>query len=550
MVRQKLQQILTAEQALPDSHDFREIEAIFEAMPKTELFLLGADELRAEIRTVRSLGAGDGVRVRFRPHGRGVWVTTILPRERFSGEVRDWIERLLAEHLGGPVVDYQLSLGEGEQASPSLLRRAGRQAAGRRRSDRATHRRARSFLGRSLARAPDRGLSRACAAARSPSATRPLHARTTRRQPRSPAAFNDIRHLEALTESAPVGIELANAVGRDADRFTLLKLYLRGEGIVLSDFLPLLENLGLRVFAEDSVALGEGEGRIVLVRFLVQDLRGQRARRQSRGADARAGDPRDPRRTGGERLAEPTGRRRRLRLARGRAAAHLPEPRLPGGRGAEPAGAERGAAATRRGGAGALRSVRGALRSRRAGAGEPGAGGPRAILEGARERGHGERGPDAPQLRLADRGHVAHQLLPPAVDPIIRSSASKCIRSVSSSCPSPARSTRSTCTAPRMEGLHLRGGKVARGGIRCSDRPDDFRAEILGLMKTQMVKNAVIVPVGSKGGFVVKRAKAGAEGAAEVRECYSTLMRGLLDLTDNIVRRRDRSAGSRRALRR
>ncbi len=88
----------------------------------------------------------------------------------------------------------------------------------------------------------------------------------------------------------------------------------------------------------------------------------------------------------------------------------------------------------------------------------------------------------------------------------------------------------------RMEGLHLRGGKVARGGIRWSDRPDDLRAEILGLMKTQMVKNAVIVPVGSKGGFVVKRAKAGAEGAAEVRECYSTLMRGVLDLTDNIVR--------------
>ena len=58
--------------------------------------------------------------------------------------------------------------------------------------------------------------------------------------------------------------------------------------------------------------------------------------------------------------------------------------------------------------------------------------------------------------------------------------------------------------SPRMEGCHLRGGKIARGGIRHSDRTDDYRTEILDLMKTQTVKNAIIVPVGSKGGFVVK----------------------------------------------
>jgi len=92
--------------------------------------------------------------------------------------------------------------------------------------------------------------------------------------------------------------------------------------------------------------------------------------------------------------------------------------------------------------------------------------------------------------------------------------------------------------SPRMEGIHLRGGKVARGGIRWSDRPEDFRTEILGLIKAQMVKNAVIVPVGSKGGFVVKRppATGGREAfLAEGIECYKTLMRGLLDITDNLV---------------
>ena len=92
--------------------------------------------------------------------------------------------------------------------------------------------------------------------------------------------------------------------------------------------------------------------------------------------------------------------------------------------------------------------------------------------------------------------------------------------------------------SPRMEGIHLRGGRVARGGIRWSDRREDFRTEILGLMKTQVVKNAVIVPTGSKGGFYVKRPplngtreQVQAEGIA----CYQTLMRGMLDITDNFV---------------
>ncbi|HEX9557342.1 MAG TPA: NAD-glutamate dehydrogenase domain-containing protein, partial [Reyranella sp.] len=90
--------------------------------------------------------------------------------------------------------------------------------------------------------------------------------------------------------------------------------------------------------------------------------------------------------------------------------------------------------------------------------------------------------------------------------------------------------------SPRMEGIHLRGGRVARGGIRWSDRPEDFRTEILGLMKTQMVKNAVIVPVGSKGGFYVKRPPSGGtreQVQAEGIACYKTLIRGLLDITDN-----------------
>jgi glutamate dehydrogenase len=92
--------------------------------------------------------------------------------------------------------------------------------------------------------------------------------------------------------------------------------------------------------------------------------------------------------------------------------------------------------------------------------------------------------------------------------------------------------------SPTVEGVHLRGGAVARGGLRWSDRPEDFRTEILGLMKAQMVKNALIVPVGSKGGFVVKRPPAGGDREAiqaNAIECYKTFLAGLLDITDNIV---------------
>src|SRR5436309_1404737 len=86
-----------------------------------------------------------------------------------------------------------------------------------------------------------------------------------------------------------------------------------------------------------------------------------------------------------------------------------------------------------------------------------------------------------------------------------------------------------------MEGVHLRAGKVARGGIRWSDRREDFRTEILGLMKAQNVKNVVIVPMGSKGGFVVKNPPADrAAFQREGVECYKTLLRGMLDITDNL----------------
>jgi glutamate dehydrogenase len=91
--------------------------------------------------------------------------------------------------------------------------------------------------------------------------------------------------------------------------------------------------------------------------------------------------------------------------------------------------------------------------------------------------------------------------------------------------------------SPQMEGIHLRGGPVARGGLRWSDRREDFRTEVLGLVKAQMVKNAIIVPVGAKGGFVLKRGNPADREAWQQLGiiCYKEFIRGLLDITDNRV---------------
>lgn len=91
----------------------------------------------------------------------------------------------------------------------------------------------------------------------------------------------------------------------------------------------------------------------------------------------------------------------------------------------------------------------------------------------------------------------------------------------------------------QVQGVHLRGGKVARGGLRWSDRHEDFRTEVLGLMKAQMTKNAVIVPVGSKGGFIVKQPPKDGGRDAFLEEgiaCYKRYLGGMLDITDNVIK--------------
>ena len=122
--------------------------------------------------------------------------------------------------------------------------------------------------------------------------------------------------------------------------------------------------------------------------------------------------------------------------------------------------------------------------------------------------------------------HAAHQLLADRADGAPKDWISFKIDSRAiDELPAPRPLVEIFVYSPRMEGIHLRGGRVARGGIRWSDRREDFRTEILGLMKAQMVKNAVIVPVGSKGGFFVKRPPRAAARASRSRPRASTATR-------------------------
>ena len=159
----------------------------------------------------------------------------------------------------------------------------------------------------------------------------------------------------------------------------------------------------------------------------------------------------------------------------------------------------------------------------------------RAGLRGAAALGDGDLGrPDPALFPRCRRCDATNKLLSSRAAARSSRSRSRVVRS--STCRVRARCTRCTCTALAWKVSHLRGAKVARGGIRHSDRADDFRTEVLGLQRTQTLKNTVIVPSGAKGGFVTKKQIANREeAAAEAKRQYEHFISGLLDVTDTYV---------------
>jgi glutamate dehydrogenase len=550
ILRHKLHQILDDAGVREGSHDYKEIITIFNSLPKEELFVTSAGEVGSDIRTVLTSYNTAGVRVTVRedPLRRGVSVMVIVPKDKFSGDARRAIEAALVGAFDGQVLNYHLALGSGDQArlhfhlavKPERLQGVEpaqlEETVGR--LIRSWTDRVREGLehvrpldeARRMARRYGEAFS-----AEYQAATDPV------------VAVEDILEIEDMrSDDVPMSIRLANRTVGGVD-ITEVKVYVRGHRIILSDFMPILENVGLRVIAVNPFELNEGrEVGVTLYSFAVQGRDGRQVDIANRGEllsetilAVRSGDVlNDPLnklvlgaglhwrevevlrayaayafQTGAvpSRMALPTALVQHPGIAR--ELFELFAARFDPATGASPTEREdissdiRAAFQGSLGGVASLADDR-ALRRLEA------------LISGTLRTNYYRRGGRAPSFRSGGVPYVSFKFSTRDIEFL--------------------RHTRLLYEvwvhSARMEGVHLRGSRVARGGIRWSDRPDDFRTEILGLVKTQMVKNAVIVPGGSKGGFVCRRQPAEAEARFEEgRDQYRTLIRGLLDVTDNLT---------------
>ena len=531
ILRKRLQQVLQAERVVPDSHEHREVVTVFDSLPKAELFAMSAEAIRAEIRTILAAERTGDVTVTFRPDGleRGVAVTVVLPRDAFSEAIRGRIRDALTARFAGTVVDDHLVLGEGTHARLHFFLAAPRTGVLAVRRDelqreiaeltRGWNDRVRERLiaehgetiGTSLAERYARTFPDEYKAAVDPA-----------------TAAADVTHLEALLAGATSRIAVVNPGGVDATH-TALKLYLR-EPLVLSDIMPVLEHCGLRVFAENTVTLAAlGDAPAYLETFLVQTETG-----------ARLDVGRDTDRLVATILAVRAGTVESDGLHRLVLTAGLAWPEIQILRAYAAYASQIGAASSRRAPVEALtrHPTQAALLLRWFAA----------RLDPGADRGRAAVAYDVFLQSLDEVPSIVDDRMLRAFGNLIAATVRTnyfigLARGRSDSLafkidcariehmPKPRPLYEIFVHGPRMEGVHLRAGRIARGGLRWSDRPDDFRTEVLGLMKTQTVKNAVIVPVGAKGGFVVK----GPASPTSVVDAYRAFIRGLLDLTDNLA---------------
>ncbi len=565
ILRRKLQVILEGVDAQVGSHDYKEIKTIFGSMPKEELFLSSAGEIATDIQTVlTSYHTGDvHVTLHEDPLHRGVSAMVILPKERFSGEVRRGIEEALIKRFRAEVLNYHLALGEGDQARLHFYLAASAEAvAGVESRDLEAEVRGiiRSWTDR-VRSGLERVLSADEAARLADYYGEAFSAKYTASTDPD-VAVQDILELEAMVgedRTTSISFSREHEVGVDGDEAeaggtradgiealgptTQLKLYLRGEWLVLSDFMPILDNMGLRVIAETPYQIN-GAKTAVIYSFSVQDSTGSPLDADEKWtllAEAilavRCGDATNDELNSLILLAGLSWREVDVLRAYATYAFQL------------------GVVPSRRSLPTALLSYSNIARVFFD------------IFEakfennGASVESREELVEDLTALLtqliqavslLADDRALKRmsRLLAATVrtnyfrhggrTPTSRSGgvpyvslkiAARELRDIA-----PSRLLYEVWVrSSRVEGVHLRGAEVARGGIRYSDRRDDFRTEILGLVNTQMVKNAVIVPAGSKGGFITLRTLDDKEEMAnEAREQYKTLIRGLLDLTDNL----------------
>ncbi len=541
VLRSKLREVLAYEGAAPGSHDYKEIVSAFNSFPKDELFRAPVAELRAQLRLILDVKSEGLVRLFVAPdvrHGN-VIALVVMPRDAASADLGRRIRDTLAAALRGTLVYFYSALGEGYTArlhfcfvadppKVSVIRALETTISelARRWDDRLQERLIKKF-------GPKRGRELAERWVGAFSADYQAAVDVTR-------AVGDIEDVETLIA---VGRDFMVDAGRpesngDASGASAIRIIGLGDAPMLSDLMPTLQNFGIEVLAEDAHELrprtDAKAARAYLQVFSVQGPGSQPFEKLPGAAliaDAiaavRIGHAADDSLSALTLTAGLAWREVALLRAYLVAAFQM---RLSPAR----LGLQRVLLTYPD-----LARLLFELFAARLSFDSPAA--PEKIAElrqaylarlGAIENIVDDRTARALLSLVEATVRTNFFCAVPSPDPYI---ALKFESARITGLPDTPPLYEIHVNSPRMEGCHLRHGRIARGGIRFSDRPDDYRTEILDLMKTQTVKNAIIVPFGAKGGFIVKPRPRHQPDPRDGVEAYRTLINAMLDLTDNLT---------------
>lgn len=587
LVRQRHEYVMARSGLEPNSHSGKALRHILETLPREELFQSSGEELLRT--TMGILGLQERVRSRLflrRSHyGRFYSALVYIPRDRMSTQVRHRIEAMLREALDGDQVDSSVQIGASPLAQLHIIVRPRAESVDRPAPDMAALEEQLAVIVRDWRD----GLREQLVERRGEEAGLKLAEQYGRALPAgyieevSPeVAATDVECLDALT--GPDDLRLSLYRSRRADRGIRFKLYRQLKDIPLSDALPMMENMGLRVISEHPYRVDAPEGVSFIQDFEVEPVQGQleidAIDDSFEEAFARVwrGEAEND---GFNRLVLAAGLSwRQVAMLRGyckyllqvnvpfsqsymeatlarypllaRLLVELFEARFDPSTGKESkaaikSGMEQFGAQLKALAAGdeatmaALQQVVDARNGKR----EQQVEAARGALLGLLDR-----------VSSLDEDRILRSFIA-VIEATLRTSyyvpyenglrkdggpadyvAYKIDPALMPDSPKPRPYREIWVVGPRVEGTHLRFGPVARGGLRWSDRREDFRTEVLGLVKAQMVKNTVIVPVGSKGGFYAKQLPNPAVDRdgwmAEGIACYKRFINGLLDITDNL----------------
>ncbi|MGA5704066.1 NAD-glutamate dehydrogenase [Peterkaempfera bronchialis] len=552
VVRRKVQEVVTASGFSPESHDGRDLIQILETYPRDEIFQTPAEELLAIAGSVLYLQERRKLRLFLRQDAFGRYFSALvyLPRDRYTTRIRLRLMDILMEELGGSTIDYTVWSTESVLTRLHFVVRVAPGSELPHLADADTERiearlteAARSWMdGFHEVLLAECGEERAAELSRRYANAFPDGYRADF-SPRTAVA--DLRQLESLGEAGDFRLNLYQPVGAPNDE-RRLKIYRVGRAVSLTEVLPVLQQLGVEVVDEHPYELrrtvpGEEGGSTAWVYDFGLRLRavgelGDEARERFQEAFAAVWTG-QAENDGFNELVLRTGLTWRQAVVLRAYAKYLRQAGSTFSQDYMEDALKNNTHATR---------LLANLFQARFSPAHTAAG--LELTEGILEELDGA----LDQVASLDEDRILRSFLH-LIKATLRTNffqrgengephpyvSMKFDPQAIPDLPAPRPAYEIWVYSPRVEGVHLRFGKVARGGLRWSDRREDFRTEVLGLVKAQMVKNTVIVPVGSKGGFVAKqlpdpsvdREAWLAEGIA----CYRTFISGLLDITDNLV---------------